>query len=99
MCTDSNENESAVLVTDLLYRDYVADHKFTITTYSSTGVVSVSSSVFIFASAVAYFVGDSDVLLSDDNLLRICVNCLTKLLVDGDFVINDYYLIGLLAED
>ncbi|XP_031122301.1 mitochondrial outer membrane protein porin of 36 kDa [Ipomoea triloba] len=30
---------------DLLYRDYVADHKFTITTYSATGVAITSSGV------------------------------------------------------
>lgn len=28
------------LFLDLLYRDYVSDHKFTITTFSTTGVVS-----------------------------------------------------------
>lgn len=32
---------------DLLYKDYQTDHKFTITTYSPTGVVSSSRSLFL----------------------------------------------------
>lgn len=34
-----------VFVSDLLYKDYQGDHKFTITTYTSTGVVSLSLSL------------------------------------------------------
>lgn len=36
---------------DLLYRDYQADHKFTITTYSPTGVVSYLFVFRLFRSA------------------------------------------------
>ncbi|KAL5988574.1 hypothetical protein ACLOJK_026671 [Asimina triloba] len=36
---------------DLLYKDYQSDHKFTLTTYTSTGVVSALS-----VSSIADFV-------------------------------------------
>lgn len=35
-----DDDESFVFAADLLYRDYQTDHKFTLTTYTSNGVVS-----------------------------------------------------------
>lgn len=39
---------SCVWIVDLLYKDYQSDHKFTITTYSPTGVVSSIFYCFCF---------------------------------------------------
>jgi voltage-dependent anion channel protein 2 len=40
---------------DLLYKDYQSDHKFTVTTYTSTGVVIFSPFPFIFFINYIFF--------------------------------------------
>lgn len=42
------------LATDLLYKDYHSDQKFTLTTYTSTGVVSFFPVLFSCVSFVSW---------------------------------------------
>ncbi|KAF8378401.1 hypothetical protein HHK36_029740 [Tetracentron sinense] len=51
------------LLLDLLYKDYQSDHKFTITTYSSTGVVSI----FLLRAITSSATKKGDLFLADVN--------------------------------
>lgn len=58
-----------MFVLDLLTRDYLTDHKFSLSTISATGVVSILLSFLILDSSNFWFISYEKLTASNNNML------------------------------